>query len=70
MKMKISLYGLNVKGRPVKILEVIKDNDIISSFFEELNRDLKDNSVIIKTYDTHYNVYLKNKIVKKVELYD
>lgn len=70
MKMKISLYGLNVKGRPVKMLEVIRDNDIISSFFEELNRDLKDNSVIIKTYDTYYSVYLKNKIVKKVELYD
>ena len=70
MKMKISLYGLNVKGRPVKILEVIKDSDIISAFFEELNRDLKDNSIIIKTYDTHYSVYLKNKIVKKVELYD
>lgn len=70
MKMKISLYGLNVKGRPIKVLEVIKDSDIISSFFEELKWDLKDSSVIIKTYDTHYNVYVKNKIVKKIELYD
>lgn len=70
MKMKTSLYGLNAKGRPIKILEVIKDSNIISSFFEELNHDLKNNSVIIKIYDTHYNVYLKNKIVKKVELYD
>lgn len=70
MKMKTSLYGLNVKGRPIKILEVIKDSDIISSFFEELSRDLKNTSVVIKTYDTYYSVYLKNKIIKKVELYD